>query len=124
MARTTSPRIARATARSLTVQACPSADGRGSIPIAVADVTASPIARLVGARSLNTFGRAVLSATVLWELYARTGSTLVLAAVGAVQVLPVVLLFVPVGALVDRSDRRSLTTAAAALAGVVGLALA
>lgn len=90
----------------------------------MADVPASPIARLVGARSLNTFGRAVLSATVLWELYARTGSTLVLAAVGAVQVLPVVLLFVPVGTLVDRSDRRSLTTAAAALAGVVGLALA
>jgi MFS family permease len=79
---------------------------------------------LVGARSLNTFGRAVLSATVLWELYERTGSKLVLAAVGAVQVLPVILLFVPVGTLVDKSDRRTLTTAAAALAGVVGLLLA
>ena len=84
----------------------------------------SPIPRLVGARSLNTFGRAIISATVLWELYARTGSKLVLAAVGAVQVIPVILLFVPVGALVDRSDRRTLTTFAAAGAGVVGLALA
>jgi MFS family permease len=90
----------------------------------VPDVTASPIPRLVGARSLNTFGRAVLSATVLWELYDRTGSKLVLAAVGLVQVIPVVLLFVPVGTLVDRSDRRTLTTAAAALAGLVGLLLA
>jgi len=66
----------------------------------------------------------VLSATVLWELYDRTGSKLVMAAVGLVQVIPVVLLFVPVGRLVDRSDRRTLTTACAALAGVVGIALA
>ncbi|HEX5063767.1 MAG TPA: MFS transporter [Kofleriaceae bacterium] len=88
------------------------------------EVPASPIPRLVGARSLNTFGRAVLSATVLWELYDRTGSKLVLAAVGLVQVIPVVLLFVPVGRLVDKSDRRTLTTACAALAGVVGVALA
>ena len=84
----------------------------------------SPIGRLVGARSLNTFGRTVLSATVLWELYARTHDTLVLAAVGVVQVLPVVLLFVPVGNLVDRVDRRLLSTTAAALAGVIGLGLA
>ncbi len=88
------------------------------------DVPASPIPRLVGARSLNTFGRAILSATVLWELYERTHDKLVLAAVGAVLVIPVVLLFVPVGALVDRSDRRTLTSAAALLAGVVGIALA
>jgi MFS family permease len=90
----------------------------------VPEVSASPIPRLVGARSLNTFGRAILSATVLWELYEQTHSKMVLAAVGAVQVIPVVLLFVPVGALVDRSDRRTLTSAAAGLAGVVGLGLA
>jgi MFS family permease len=90
----------------------------------VPEASKSPIARLVGARSLNSFGRAIISATVLWELYERTGSKLVLAAVGAVQVLPVVLLFVPVGALVDRGDRRTLSTFAALGAGIVGLALA
>jgi len=90
----------------------------------VPEVPESPISRLVGARSLNTFGRAILSATVLWELYERTHSKLVLAAVGAVQVIPVVLLFVPVGALVDRSDRRTLTSGAAGMAGVIGLGLA
>ncbi len=88
------------------------------------DASKSPVARIVGARSLNTFGRAIIGATVLWELYERTGSKLVLAAVGAVQVLPVVLLFVPVGALVDRSDRRTLTTFAALGAGVIGVGLA
>jgi MFS family permease len=91
----------------------------------VAEVRAkSPIGRLVAARSLNTFGRSIISATVLWELYERTGSKYVIAAVGAIQVLPVVLLFVPVGALVDRSDRRTLTTLCAMGAGVIGLGLA
>ena len=82
------------------------------------------IAKLVSARALNTFGRQMVSATVYYELYERTKSTLVVAGVGAIQVLPVVLLFVAAGALVDRSDRRTLTTAAAAASGAVGLGLA
>ena len=79
---------------------------------------------MVAARSLNTLGRAVISATVLWELYERTHSKLVLSAVGLVQVIPVVVLFVPSGALVDRSDRRTLTTAAATATGMIGIGLA
>ncbi|HEX2688142.1 MAG TPA: MFS transporter [Kofleriaceae bacterium] len=90
----------------------------------MADVELRRILRLVGARSLNTFGRAVLSATVLWELYDRTRSTLVLAMVGTAQVIPVVVLFVPAGTLVDRSDRRALATIAATATGLVGLGLA
>lgn len=82
------------------------------------------IHRFVAARALNTFGRAVISATVFWELYERTGNTLVLAGVGLVQVIPVILLFVQSGDLVDRSDRRRLATAAATLTGVVGIGLA
>ncbi len=88
------------------------------------DLALRRILRLVGARSLNSLGRAVISATVLWELYDRTHSKLVLSGVGLVQVIPVVLLFVPSGALVDRSDRRTLTTAAATLTGLVGVGLA
>jgi MFS family permease len=90
----------------------------------VPDPELRTILQLVSARSLNTFGRAIISATVYWELYERTGSKLVVAGVGAVQVLPVVLLFVAAGALVDRSDRRTLTTAAAAITGVIGVGLA
>jgi MFS family permease len=66
----------------------------------------------------------VLNATVLWELYERTSSKLVLAAVGFAQVVPVVLLFVPAGTLVDRSDRRALATIAATATGLIGLGLA
>jgi MFS family permease len=90
----------------------------------VADAELRTILRLVIARSLNTFGRAVLNATVLWELYERTGSKLALAAVGVAQVAPVVLLFVPAGTLVDRSDRRALATIAALATGLIGLGLA
>jgi len=82
------------------------------------------ILRLVTARSLNTFGRAVINATVLWELYARTHDKLVIAGIGFVQVLPVILLFIPSGRLIDRSDRRMLTTVAAMLTGGVGIGLA
>jgi len=90
----------------------------------VPDAELRRILRLVGARSLNTFGRAVLNATVLWELYERTSSKLVLAAVGFAQVIPVVLLFVPAGTLVDRSDRRALATVAATTTGTIGVGLA
>ena len=82
------------------------------------------ILRLVAARALNTFGRAVISATVFWELYNRTNNNLVVGAVGAVQIVPVIALFVPSGALVDRHDRRLLTTAAALATGGVGVGLA
>jgi MFS family permease len=90
----------------------------------VADVELRRIFRLVAARSLNTFGRAVLTFTVQWELFERTQDTLVFAAVGVAQLIPVVLLFVPSGTLVDRSDRRLLATAAAATTGLVGIGLA
>lgn len=93
-------------------------------PVADVDVELRRILRLVAARSLNTLGRAVLTFTVQWELFERTRDPLVFAAVGVAQLIPVVLLFVPSGTLVDRSDRRSLATAAAATTGLVGVGLA
>ena len=84
----------------------------------------SVIGRLIGARSINSFGRSVISATVYWELWERTHDALVVAGIGLVQVIPVIVLFTWSGALVDRSDRRRLTTFAASAAGAVGVALA
>lgn len=80
--------------------------------------------RFVAGRALNTFGRAVTNTTVLWELWQRTHSKLVLASVGMMQVLPVILLFVPTGALVDRIDRRLLAITGALGTGGVGVGLA
>jgi MFS family permease len=82
------------------------------------------ILRLVGARSLNSIGRAMINTAVGYELYERTDSKLVLAAVGAVLVFPVLVLFVPSGALADRSDRRRLSALAATGTGGVGIGLA
>jgi MFS family permease len=84
----------------------------------------STMRRLIGARALGTFGRQVISATVLWELYERTHDKWLLGAVGLVQVIPVVLLFTWSGAYVDRSDRRRLTTFTASSTGGIGLLLA
>lgn len=95
------------------------------VPVADAESSLDPaIRRFIAARSLNTFGRSIISATVFWELYERTHDTLVLAGVGLVQVAAVVLLFIPSGELIDRGDRRRFTTIAAAAAGAIGVGLA
>ncbi len=78
----------------------------------------------MAARALNTFGRSVINTTVLWELYERTGAKLVLAAVGVMQVIPVIVFFVPAGTIVDRFDRRRIATLAALGTGLVGVGLA
>ena len=82
------------------------------------------ILSVVGARSLHTFGRQVIARTVGWELFQRTHDNRVIGVVGLVQVIPVILLFVPSGALVDRSDRRRLAMLCALGAGAIALALA
>jgi MFS family permease len=41
-----------------------------------------------------------------WDVYERTGSALALGALGLVQFLPVLALFLPAGHLADRFDRR------------------
>jgi MFS family permease len=83
-----------------------------------------PVWRFVAARALNTFGRAVINTTVLWELYERTSAKLVLAAVGVMQVIPVLVLFFPAGWITDRFDRRLTAMLAALGMGIVGLGLA
>ncbi|MBA3501298.1 MAG: MFS transporter, partial [Deltaproteobacteria bacterium] len=90
----------------------------------MSDLGLGPIWRFIAARALNTFGRAVINTTVLWELYQRTGAKLVLAAVGVMQVIPVIVLFFPAGAITDRFDRRRTATLAALGMGAVGMGLA
>ena len=68
---------------------------------------------------VGTIGFQMQGVAVGWELYERTHSAFALGIVGLVQVVPIILLFLPVGHLVDRYDRRKVLMAALA-----GLALA
>jgi MFS family permease len=61
-----------------------------------------------------------------WDIYERTGSALALGAVGLVQFLPTIALFLPAGQIADRRDRRMVMAAsqAAYALGSCGLAAA
>ncbi len=68
---------------------------------------------------VGTIGFQMQGVAVGWELYERTHSAFALGLVGLVQVVPIILLFLPVGHLVDRYDRKKVLMAA-----LLGLALA
>jgi MFS family permease len=68
---------------------------------------------------VGTIGFQMQGVAVGWELYERTHSAFALGIVGLVQVVPIILLFLPVGHVVDRYDRRRVLIAA-----LGGLALA
>jgi len=55
---------------------------------------------------LFMLGTNLQAAVIAWELYERTGQLLHHAYLGLVQVIPVILLAIPIGQLVDRVDRR------------------
>ncbi|MGH7561376.1 MAG: MFS transporter [Gemmatimonadales bacterium] len=74
--------------------------------------------RYLAGNVLGTIGHQMQSVAIGWELYERTRSPLALGLVGLVQVVPLLLLFLPVGHLVDRYDRRRVLIGAEA-----GLAL-
>jgi MFS family permease len=64
--------------------------------------------RYLAGRILGVLGRQIVSVTIGWEIYERTRSTWALGLVGLIQVLPVVLLSIPAGVIVDRADRRKI----------------
>jgi len=55
---------------------------------------------------ISMMGRQMLSVAIGWEIYERTHSALALGYIGLVQLLPVVLLVLPAGHIVDTRDRR------------------
>lgn len=70
-------------------------------------------------------GTQIVSTTAGWQLYERTGDAWALAAVGLVELAPVLLLIIPAGNLADRVPRRNIARLAylAMLVASVGLAL-
>ncbi len=78
---------------------------------------------LVGGQLLAQLGEMMVSVGIGWELYNRTGSTLALGLVGLAQVIPVILLSVPSGYIVDRFNRRRVMLIAQSVLVVCSLVL-
>ncbi|MFO0868243.1 MAG: MFS transporter [Pirellulales bacterium] len=62
--------------------------------------------RFLAGNFLALLGSQMQATAVGWELYEQTGQALDLGLVGLVQVLPVILLAIPAGQVIDRCDRR------------------
>src|SRR5439155_21135936 len=56
---------------------------------------------------MAVIGAQMAAVAVAWELYQRTNSKMALGLVGLVQFLPLLLLSIPAGHVVDRSSRRN-----------------
>lgn len=73
---------------------------------------------------LALIGRQAVSIAVTWEIYQWTGSATALGLVGLINVIPLLALSLPAGALADHADRRTIIRNAQAVLVVLSLALA
>ena len=73
---------------------------------------------------LAMFGQQMIGVALGWELYERTGSALVLGFVGLAQVLPVIILFLPAGYIIDRYNRKYVVLTAQLVLALAELGLA
>ncbi len=79
---------------------------------------------LLVANFLASLAQAMISVTVGWELWQRTGSPLALGLVGLVQVVPNILVSLPAGHYVDRTDQQRLAVIATVVVALASAALA
>src|SRR5690349_19017948 len=79
---------------------------------------------LVAGTALTVVAEQMLGVAVGWELYERTRAPLALGLIGLVQVLPVVLLALPAGHVVDRFDRKWIVVGTTLLLALCALGLA
>jgi MFS family permease len=70
------------------------------------------------------FGQQMITVALGWELYQRTHSALVLGGIGLAQVIPVILLFLPAGYVVDRYNRKHIAMISMGVLVLVALCLA
>jgi MFS family permease len=74
-------------------------------------------------RLFLTFGYHMMIVAVGWQLYSLTGDPFDLGLVGLVQFIPAMLLFLVVGQIVDRYDRRFVLVACQIIEGIAAAAL-
>ena len=79
---------------------------------------------LIGGRFVAQLGEMMVSIGVGWELYERTSDPFALGLVGLVQVVPVMLLSLPGGYVVDRYNRKTIAMISQIVLIVCSLALA
>jgi MFS family permease len=91
---------------------------------AYASLRIPAVRRFIAGRFLATTGRQMLGVAIGWQIYEQTSSLLALGVVGLVQVIPVIALALPAGHIVDLRNRRDVSVAANALAGLCAVALA
>jgi MFS family permease len=73
---------------------------------------------------LELIGRQAVVAAATWQVYQWTGSATALGLVGLVNVLPLLALSLPAGALADRHDRKKLIATGTVAIGAINAALA
>jgi MFS family permease len=79
---------------------------------------------LLGGVAIGMMGQQMISVAIGWELYNQTSSALVLGGVGLAQILPIILLFLPAGYIIDRYNRKYIMIAAQIVLALASLALA
>lgn len=78
---------------------------------------------LIGS-TLSLVGRQAVVAVAIWQIYAWTHSSAMLGLVGVINVLPLLALILPAGALADRHDRKRLIAAGTATLALLNAGLA
>ena len=73
---------------------------------------------------LSVIGRQMLSVTVGWEIYRRTGSAFALGLIGLAGALPIITLAIPAGHVADRFSRRSILMTSQVISACASGALA
>ncbi len=78
---------------------------------------------LLGGKFLANLGEQMVGVAVGWQIYALTHSSFALGMVGLVEVLPVLLLSLPAGHLVDHANRKSIVLITKVLLALCSLTL-
>lgn len=79
---------------------------------------------LLSGEFLRGFAHAMLSVLIGWELFQRTGSAFALGLVGLVQIIPNVVLALPIGHFADQHNPQRIAVSATALDATAAAALA